>query len=387
MNILHVTRSLGKLPRYGLQKSLMPLISGLKEQGHNVELLDNAIVKNMHLRPCESRLIKMYLGYMRGRFGEKGKSAWYVLRERVEIGIRAAKIARQKNITHVHCHDILLGVTYDFFRKWYNATPVWGITEHAYGRFVKLRNGISTSEQSLKVLQKQELKATRKAKWIIFPTNSGMNQFLEDMQINAPSGRWHVIPHTVELKLADRKTAREKLGIASGEKLLVAVGVLLPMKRFDLLLKAVAHVPGELLQRIIILGDGPEQDRLFQLAKTLNLPQQLQIRVTNNIGDYLAAADVYVSTTSTESFGLANCEALYARVPSVLTAVDAVPEIVGDAAILTNDQPEQIAAAIQSILESKELRNKLKSKAKTLTTMWPDRRRLADKMAEIYSQC
>lgn len=387
MKILHVTRSLGTYPKYGIPKSLTPLIGGLRENGHMVELLDQGIIGNMPLKPPEAWLIKRYLGYMKRKFGTEGISAWHVMRERVETGIRAAKIARQKSITHVHCHDALIGFMYDFFRKIYHSTPNWGITEHAFGRFVKLRGGVTSSERSLRTLQKYELKATGNAKWIVFPTTSGMMQFLKDMKIRAVSENWHVVPHVVEMELSGRNSARNKLGIASNEKMLIAVGALIPMKRFDLLLRAIAEIPKDLIQKIIILGNGPEKDNLIKLAQTLNLQQQLKITATNDIGEYLAAADIYVSTSGTESYGLANCEALLAGVPSVVTAVDAVPEVVGDAATLVNDHPAQIAGAIRNILESEELQNTLKQKAKVLTATWPDRQNLAERMIEIYRHC
>jgi glycosyltransferase involved in cell wall biosynthesis len=387
MKILHITRSLADSPKYGIPKSLGPLIAGLREKGHAVELLDQGIIEKMPLKPWESWLIKKYLDHLKFKFGDEGKSAWYVMHERVEIGIRAAKIAKQQNITHVHCHDALIGFMYDFFRKIYRSTPCWGITEHAFGRFVKLRGGVITSEKSLKALQKHELSATVKAKWIVFPSERGMNQFLKDMQLAAPSKTWYVVPHVVNVEMFDRKSARQKLGIADDEKLLLAVGSLIRMKRFELLLNSVAQIPKHLLKKIIILGDGPEKENLAQLAKTLNLRQQIEFTTTNDVGEYLSAADIYVSTSGTESYGLANCEALLAGVPLVVTAVDAVPEIVGDAALLVNDDPGNIAKTIESVLVSKELQNTLKQKAGSLTAKWPDQQWLAEKMIEIYTCC
>lgn len=387
MNILHVTRAEGENYKYGIQKSLVPLIEDLRIQGHMVESANQDIIISMQLKSWELWIIKKYLKYMKGKFKEEGINAWFVLRERVEICIRVAKLAKLKKITHVHCHDALFGYMYDFFRKIYNSTPNWGITEHAYGRFIKVRLGVETSGKSLKVLQKQELIATNKAKWIIFPTKSGMNTFLEDMKIAKPSKKWYVVPHVVEVNLTDRELAREKQGIAPNEKLLIAVGSLFPMKRFDLLLNALKHVPQNLLHKVIILGGGPQREHLFLLSKKFKLQQHLQIIETTDISEYLSAADIYVSTSSTESFGIANCEALLAGVPSVCTAVDAVPEVISNAAILVNDDPENIAEAIRKILVSEKLQNKLRSRAANVVKGWWARRQLSNKMIDIYSRC
>jgi glycosyltransferase involved in cell wall biosynthesis len=277
-----------------------------------------------------------------------------------------------------------MGYTYNFFRKFYHSTPNWGITEHAFGRFVKLRTGIETSAKSLKVLQKMERKATNAARWIIFPTKSGMDQLLKDMRIAKASHKWHVVPHVVEIEKFDKAIARKRLGISMDDKILVAIGSLIPMKRFDLLFKAIAQIPLVTLQKIIILGDGTEKAALIHLAKELNIQQRINITTTENVGEYLSAADIYVSTSSTESFGIANCEAILAGVPSVVTAVDAVPEVVGDAAILVGDSPMDIAIAIKKVLESEELQTELKSKSEKHVRSWYKRDKLSDIMIDIY---
>ena len=386
MNILHITRACGTDPRYGIHKSLLPIVRVLRGKGHDVEVLDLDQARLIALKPWESLLVKSYCAWMRTRLGGEGLAALHFLRERVEVGIRAAKIAAQRNVTHVHCHDPLLGYMYDIFRTIYHSAATWGISEHAYGRFVKLRLGVETSERALKILQKQELKATKKAGWVLFPTKSGMDQFLVDMQLKGPLSSFHVIPHAIDIQLIDRTAARGKLAIKKNELLLIAAGGLIPMKRFDQLLRALALLPRSIMPRIIILGEGPEEQALIKQAVALNLADHFTITATDHIGEYLSAADVYVSTSATESFGMASCEALVAGVPSVLTAVDAVPGLVGDAALLVHDNPQEISAAIQSILTSEAVRLQLKAKAAARTALWQGPEVIADRMIEIYEK-
>lgn len=386
MNILHVTRACGTDPRYGIHKSLLPIVRVLRDRGHSVEVLDQDQASLIPLKPWESWLVKQYLELMRIRFGKKGLTAWHVVRERVEVGIRAAQLAARTNVTHVHCHDALLGYMYDFFRKIYRSSSNWGITEHAYGRFVKLRPGIETSRRSLTILQKQELHATLKSRWILFPTKSGMGQFLEDMQLKEPLQGCHVVRHAIAIELIDRGAARKKLNINNDEKLMIAAGGLIPMKRFDLLLQAASLLPRPIMPRIILLGEGPEEQALIKQAAALNLADHVTITATDHIGEYLSAADVYVSTSATESFGMANCEALAAGVPSVLTAVDAVPELAGNAALLVADDPREIAGAIHSILTSEDVQRKLKTNAAARIALWQRPEAIADRMIEIYEK-
>lgn len=385
MNILHITRAHGTDPRYGIHKSLFPIVRVLRAKGHDVEVLDQDKADLIALKPWESWLVKSCCAWMRIRLG-KGCLVWQAVQERIDVGIRAAKIAARNNVTHVHCHDPLLGYMYDLFRKIYPSSAIWGISEHAYGRFAAMRYGIEIDARSLNILQNQELQATQKAGFVLFPTTSGMHRFYKEMHLQDPLSSCHIVPHAVDVQLIDGALAREKLTIKKNEKLLIAAGQLIPMKRFDLLLHAVALLPRTIIPKIIILGEGPEYQTLVKLAAALNLTDQLAITVTDHIGDYLSAADVYVSTSATEAFGMANCEALAAGVPSVLTAVDAVPELAGDAALLVADNPQEIAEAIQNILTSEDVQQKLKTNAAARTALWHGPEAIADRMIEIYGK-
>ncbi len=386
MNILHVTRAHDTESKYGIHKSLFPIVKALRNRGHSVEVLDQGLASRIALRPWESWLVKSYCAWMRTRLGKGAPTAWQVVRERVDVGIRAAKIAARDKVTHVHCHDPLLGYMYDHFRKIYRSSTNWGITEHAYGRFVAIRPGIEIDSRSLNILQKQELQATQKARWVLFPTKSGMDRFFKDVPLQAPLSNCHIVPHAIDIKLIERALAREKLNIKKDEKLLIAAGQLIPMKRFDLLLQAAALLPRTIIPKIIILGEGPEYQTLVKQAAALNLADHVAITSTDHIGEHLSAADVYVSTSATEAFGMANCEALAAGVPSVLTAVDAVPELAGDAALLVTDDPQTIAEAIQSILTSKNVQQQLKTNAAARIALWQSPEAIADKMIKIYDK-
>src|SRR5262249_11808254 len=57
--------------------------------------------------------------------------------------------------------------------------------------------------------------------------------------------------------------ARAALGIPAGAPVVGAVGRLVPTKRFDVLVRAVAQLPGVTL---LLAGDGPERPALQRLA-------------------------------------------------------------------------------------------------------------------------
>ncbi|MFP4471199.1 MAG: glycosyltransferase family 4 protein [Bacteroidales bacterium] len=386
MYILNVTRETVGDARYGIRKSLEPVVGELKKQGHRVEIFDQQKANDAPSGKFVLWLEKIYLSVIYLRFGENSELARHIFTERMAIGRKAAGYASKKGVTHVHCHDPLLAYAYQFFSRFYGSTKCIGYKATAFGRFVKPRLGINIDEKSLSVLQKLEAQAESKARWVFLTTNSGMKQMQQDLGKEKFPKHWHLVPNPVIVAQPNRSVSRKKLGIADNEKLLVAAGQLIPMKRFDLLLQSVALIPGNIRPRIIILGDGPEKVSLYELAKKSGI-HNFEIRVANAMDEYYAAADLYVSTSSTESFGMANCEALLAGLPSVCTKVDAVPELLKDGAMLTGDDPQEIATAIQKILTDNSMRENLKRKALMVTSGWATREQIANKIEEILDQC
>ncbi|MDA3833248.1 MAG: glycosyltransferase family 4 protein [Spirochaetales bacterium] len=327
---------------------------------------------------------------MRRRFGNEGAIALAVLIDRVTVARAAASHAARHGVTHVHCHDPLLARAYAFFAPLYGATGCWGYSAHGYGRYVQLRLGVETSKNSLASLQRMENQAASRASWVIAPSRSGLEQMRRDLSYSAMPSRWHMVPHVVIKPLAcDRIAARKAMGMGGNEKLLVAVGQLIPLKRFSLLLESIALLPAELHPRLLILGEGEERVALQALAEKLGLASRFEIRMTDNIGKYLAAADIYASVSSTEAYGIANCEALLAEIPSVCTAVGAVPEVLGEGALLVGDKPEQIASALARLLTSSEEQKMLMAKSKLRVAQWLEPKEVASALENIYvgSKC
>ena len=123
----------------------------------------------------------------------------------------------------------------------------------------------------------------------------------------------------------------------------------------------------------------------MEAARHLGMEGRLRIEVTDDIGLYFAASDVYASSSATESFGMANCEALYAGLPAVCTAVGAVPEVVGSAAWLVGDSAAEIAAALSALRSDVRLRQHFAEKARLWGLNWQGPKEIADKIEQIYA--
>lgn len=119
---------------------------------------------------------------------------------------------------------------------------------------------------------------------------------------------------------------RAMFGISPDDFLFCALGRLVPVKGFDLLLRALVDVPGKLL----ILGDGPEEMNLKHLASRLGLEKRVLFGgYLKDAASYLIEADAVVISSHREGFSYAFAEALINGKPLISTNVADVAEFIG----------------------------------------------------------
>ena len=170
------------------------------------------------------------------------------------------------------------------------------------------------------------------------------------------------------------EATKQKFGLA-GEpgKILVSIGRLSYEKgHADLLqsLKLLDATRGELKWKLLLVGSGPEESNLRELARKFNLESRIVFAShQNSVLPLYGIADLMVLPSHTEGSPHVVLEAMSAGVPIVAAAVGGVPEILtsGETALLT--PPRDTAAmgfAIARLLDSPELARSLASNAKEL---------------------
>lgn len=132
-------------------------------------------------------------------------------------------------------------------------------------------------------------------------------------------------------------------------KIVVAVARLVPQKGLDIAIGAMARLDATL----VVLGEGPERERLEALARAHDVRLLLPGRV-GDVASVLAQADVLVHPARWEGFGLALLEAMLAGLPVVATRVSSIPEIVADGEtgiLVPPDDPVALRAALERVLK------------------------------------
>jgi glycosyltransferase involved in cell wall biosynthesis len=127
---------------------------------------------------------------------------------------------------------------------------------------------------------------------------------------------------------AQRTSVRHALGINGDVPLILAVGVLDPRKRYDLMLVQAAPVLKRVRGVLAIAGDGQERTMLQQLASDLGIGERVTfLGHVEDIATPLAVADLLLHTSSAEGVPQVVIQALAAGHPVVATDVTGLREI------------------------------------------------------------
>jgi glycosyltransferase involved in cell wall biosynthesis len=144
-----------------------------------------------------------------------------------------------------------------------------------------------------------------------------------------------------------------------GERLILAIGRLVPYKGFDILIRAMKHVDAKL----VLIGTGPQYESLTRITKLEGLENKVALLgQVDDIRPYLAAASIFVlpSVTRAEAFGIVQLEAMAAGLPVINTDIDSgVPEVCvnGEMAItVPPSDPIALSEAMRLLLSRDELR-------------------------------
>jgi glycosyltransferase involved in cell wall biosynthesis len=129
-----------------------------------------------------------------------------------------------------------------------------------------------------------------------------------------------------------RAAARAALGVPPEAFVIGGLGRLVPVKGFDVLVRAlptvVAAVPSA---RVLLVGDGPDRAALEAQAAALHVGDRLRITgATGDVARWLAACDVLAAPSRNEGMGRALVEAMALGVPVVAAAVGGIPTVVAD---------------------------------------------------------
>jgi glycosyltransferase involved in cell wall biosynthesis len=212
----------------------------------------------------------------------------------------------------------------------------------------------------------------------------------------APREKFRVLPLGLDLDPLTRideelrRRSRAELGIGADEVLAIFVGRVVPIKRLDLLLEALALARrADARLRLAVIGDGEERPRLERQAAELGLAGEvLFLGYRRELRPLFAAADLAVLSSDNEGTPVSLIEAAAAGLPAVATDAGGVREVVGEGTGLLAPRGDAgaLAGALLSLAGDPERRAEYGRAARTRALERFGAERLVSDVDALYEE-
>ena len=207
--------------------------------------------------------------------------------------------------------------------------------------------------------------------------------------------RFRVINLGLDLQpfMADLQDAaasvRARLAVPESGLLLVFVGRLVPIKRVDVLLRALGRLRDAATPvHLAIAGAGGSRADLEQLSVELGLQRHVTfLGHMQDVTAVTAAADIAVLSSDNEGTPMSLIEAGAAGKPSVATAAGGVPEVVLDGLtgrLIERGDDRAMADAIRQLAEDPRMRARMGAQARSHVLERYSSRRLVHDVETLY---
>lgn len=174
-----------------------------------------------------------------------------------------------------------------------------------------------------------------------------------------PKENLNVIYNGVPETTASKLNLKQILGIPSDAKVLISVGSLIHRKGFDRIIEELSKFEHNC--HLVIIGEGPERAKLKGLTVRLGIAQQVHfVGEVNNVSDYLAEADLFISGARSEAFGLVLVEAFWQHLPVIASNVGGIPEVVEhNVSGLLFENEQELIECVNRVLSNQTLYQEL----------------------------
>jgi glycosyltransferase involved in cell wall biosynthesis len=208
--------------------------------------------------------------------------------------------------------------------------------------------------------------AMRSSDYAVMVSRATQTQFSVDLGVD-PS-LLTVIPNGVPIQQGNAARVRAEFGIADGDCVLLAVGVLERHKGHIILLEALARLAARGLTtpwKLIIAGGagGDQHDSMLEYIREEGLAERVHVVLNrNDIADLLAAADVFVMPSLWEGLPMAVLEAMVARKAIIASSIAGIPEAIVDrqeGLLVAPGEVAPLAEALRLLLTDAALRTQL----------------------------
>jgi len=174
------------------------------------------------------------------------------------------------------------------------------------------------------------------------------------------------VPNGVDLSLFEMPpslSALPGLNKRDGELFVGTVAGLRPEKNLTRLVRVFARAAEGLDARLVIVGTGPEREKILAEAQRLDIAARVHLPgFLPDPHKYVGLFDLFALTSDTEQFPISLIEAMAAKLPAVCTQVGDVSEIVSAENLpwlAQRDDEENLTRAMRTLLRDADLRGQI----------------------------
>jgi glycosyltransferase involved in cell wall biosynthesis len=219
------------------------------------------------------------------------------------------------------------------------------------------------------------------------------NRLARDLSRDLYVSRSHIsmISNGVRYVPPPRTTLRDELGLRAGDRLLVAVGNLYPVKGHRYLIDAMALLAERHpTLHLAISGRGDLLDALKTQARELGVADRVHLLgLRSDVAAVLAAGDMFVLPSLSEGLPLALLEAMFSGLPIIASDVGEVGAALahGDAGLLVNPgNSAALARAIDTLLFDAQQSRELGERAARRAAAEYDISQMVRRYRDVYDE-
>lgn len=162
---------------------------------------------------------------------------------------------------------------------------------------------------------------------------------------------------------------KQELGISKDHPIIGSVGRMVPIKGYDVFLKAAQLILEVRPQtRFILAGDGPLKSKLERKATNMGLESAVRfIGFRNDISEIINCFDIFVVSSYYEGIPIVLLEAMALNKATVATRVGGIKEIIEDSVsgfLVESGDFESIASICMRLLDNAQIRGKVEIEGK-----------------------
>jgi len=183
---------------------------------------------------------------------------------------------------------------------------------------------------------------------------------------------------------------RSRIGIGDDALVLGSLSRLVPVKDFSTAVEMMQHLRGgRPAIHLVLVGDGPEEKLLRDRAADLDVAERVHfVGRQENIADWLGMFDIYLNSSLSEALSMGLLEAMSLGLPCLVTDVGDHAAVVGGDSpcglAVPAGSPQQLARAVTSLVQNKELRHDLGCEARKRYAEFYTTERMVTDYASLY---